>query len=81
MKFKDCSIIVENRLLEISNSLIYRSWVIKNGLCYSSSLRDKISGIEYLTGESDNPAPGPDFIVEDKCQKISYKISRLSYSS
>ncbi len=71
MNFKDCKIVAENGLLEISNSLIYRSWNIRNGLCYSLSLRDIASKTEYLTGESENPAPGPDFIIEDECRKTS----------
>lgn len=80
MKFKDCIIKAENGLLEISNSLIYRSWDIKNGLCYSSSLKDMVSGVEYLIGVSENPAPGPDFIIEDECRKASYKIYKAKDS-
>jgi len=80
MNFKDCKIAAKNGLLEISNSFIYRSWTIRNGLCYSLSLRDNINGNEYLTGESENPAPGPDFIIEDDCRKTSYKIFKAADS-
>ncbi len=74
MKFNDCSIIAEDNILMISNSMISRRWKIENGLCHSTSLKDIINGIEYLKEDSETPAPCPDFSVEDECRKVSYKI-------
>lgn len=80
MKFKDCNILAEDEFIQISNSKVSRKWKLKNGLCYSTSLRDVINDIEYLVGESENPAPCPEFVVEDKCQEVSYKIYKAKDS-
>lgn len=80
MKFKDCEITARDNRIKVSNSLISREWVIKNGLCHATSVYDLGIDKEYLAKVSDSPAPSPDFTVEPDCREVKYSIYKASES-
>ena len=45
--------------LTVGNALVERKWAIKDGLLTAVSLKDKVSGTEWLRGAGRQPAPHP----------------------
>ncbi len=72
MKYMDCTIITGNDIIEVYNSRIYRRWELRNGLCHAASLKDLVSGTEYILETGANAAPSPEFEVQDKCIGVLY---------
>ncbi|MBN2883574.1 MAG: alpha-galactosidase, partial [Clostridia bacterium] len=73
MEYMDCIISTGKDSIEIYNSRIYRRWELRNGLCHAASLKDIVTGKEYILETGINPAPSPDFEVKGKCVNVSFE--------
>lgn len=58
-KTTTCHAHIKDDILTISNSLVERKWIIKNGLLYAASFKDLISNREWLSKTSITPSPFP----------------------
>lgn len=57
--YEDAYVKAEGDLLTVGNSLIERSWRIKDAFLYNVSMVDRKSGTEWITAESGIPSPFP----------------------
>lgn len=69
-KYLDCESFWDKDTLVIRNSKIMRKWKTKNGLCFNEALMDNFTSKQYLTCESNQPSPSPEFIVKEECIEV-----------
>jgi alpha-galactosidase len=78
-----CRLEWDSDSLTLSNDRIERTWEVRDGLIYASSIRQPGADTEWLYRTSTVPAPYPDFEIPDGEREIevSFREGRISPTS